>query len=340
MPPIDSSAFTSVSQRDNNRCPIYLLDGGLGTTLEDEYHIHFDNSTPLWSSQLLINDTDTLLAAQTAFAKAGADVLLSATYQCSFEGFKASGIDEYDAAKLMRSAIGIVRKALDNGKSNGQGEIALSLGAYGATMRPSQEYSGIYDDEHKSLEHLYQWHLKRFQVFYGEDEERKECWKNVSYVAFETLPLLVEIQAARDVMGRIEKNMSADEKRPMWISCVFPGPDMALPDGSSPREAVHAMLAPRIDAAIPIGVGINCTKIDKLKGLVDEFENAVQGLVDSGKLDDWPVLVIYPDGTNGEVYNTSTKEWELVNANGLEKSNSVSTFPFFEVLTSLEKLTL
>ena len=72
-------------------CPILLLDGGLGTTLESApYDFHFSSSTPLWSSHLLISSPDTILAAQKDFVKAGCDVLLTATYQASFKGFVAT----------------------------------------------------------------------------------------------------------------------------------------------------------------------------------------------------------------------------------------------------------
>ncbi|RFU31351.1 hypothetical protein B7463_g4979, partial [Scytalidium lignicola] len=320
-----TTTHTTVSQ-SNNQTPIHLLDGGLGTTLEDEYHITFDSSTPLWSSQLLVTGTETLLAAQTAFARAGADILLTATYQSSFEGFEANGIHKGEAARLMRRAVGIAWKALDEGKNSGskhEAEIALSLGAYGATMQPSQEYTGIYDEKHKTMEQLRKWHLTRFEAFYGHDEERRQCWKEVSYVAFETLPLLVEIQAAREAMQQAEKDMLQEEKKPMWISCLFPGASMALPDGSSSRDVVYAMLSPQPNAAVPMGVGINCTKIDKLESLIEEFEAAVQGLIDTGTINDWPVLVMYPDGTNGEIYNTVTKQWDPVDRDGNQKLNSI-----------------
>src|ERR1700760_2588442 len=72
--------------------PIHLLDGGLGTTLADKHGCIFNETTPLWSSQLLLTSPATLLSAQTDFADAGADIILSATYQASFAGFAKSGV--------------------------------------------------------------------------------------------------------------------------------------------------------------------------------------------------------------------------------------------------------
>jgi homocysteine S-methyltransferase len=300
--------------------PIYLLDGGLGTTLADTYNYIFDNTTPLWSSQLLITDPATLLKAQTAFADAGADVILSATYQASFEGFARAGVDELDAGVFMRDGVEIARRAF--GGKKGKGKVALSLGAYGAVMVPSQEYSGEYDGGHVTREALREWHLKRLGVFLpdhgvSEEEVKGKCWQDVDYVAFETLPRIDEVGAVRDVMSSAGK----ERQKPFWISCVFPGEGTLLPDGSSVREVAKAMLGKSDGGAVPIGIGINCTKVGKVQSLILEFEDAIKELVGNGEIEEWPSLVVYPDGTNGEFYNTVTKEWEK---GGSDRRNEVS----------------
>jgi homocysteine S-methyltransferase len=278
---------------------ILLLDGGLGTLLADQFAVKFDDSTPLWSSQLLLSSPSTLLSAQKAFAQAGADILLTATYQASFEGFERCGVQDDEAGEKMREAVGIARAAFaETGKRDGK--IALSLGAYGATMVPSQEYSGAYDEVHKNIEGLREWHLKRVRSFYS-------TWEEIEYVAFETLPLATEVLAVRKVMGIIQSEVG---KKGFWISCVFPGKENRLPDGSDVREVLRAMLGKSEGAVVPMGIGINCTKVGKLEGLIEEFEKAIRELVQEEEVVGWPALVVYPDGTNGEEYNTTTKEWE------------------------------
>lgn len=298
----------------SNKLPqIYLLDGGLGTTLADYHGCIFNDSTPLWSSQLLLTDPATLLQAQTAFAEAGADIILSATYQASFEGFTRSGVGAKDAETAMRKGVSIARESFDGrasvlgkGSEGERGMVALSLGAYGATMVPSQEYSGKYDRDHMTKGQLREWHRRRIEVFCKDER----CWADVDFVAFETLPLMAEILAVREVMGDVE--MGLGEEKDFWISCVFPGEGNLLPDGSSVREVVKAMLERREGARTLMGVGINCTKVGKVEGLIEEFGSAVRELVESGEAEKWPSLVVYPDGTKGEVYNTVTKEWEKV----------------------------
>jgi homocysteine S-methyltransferase len=228
--------------------PLLLLDGGLGTTLEEEHGIHFSSQTPLWSSHLLISSPETLLQTQTDFADAGADILLTATYQGSFEGFSRTpqdteiygqienciGYSRVEAAKYMRSAVDISRTAFrDAGRSTGL--VALSLGAYGATMIPSQEYTGEYPKELCESKGLYDFHLDRISCFV----DFEATWSNIDLVAFETLPRLAEIEAVRMVMRTV--NASAASKK-FWISCVFPDDDK-LPDRSTITDVVAAMLS-------------------------------------------------------------------------------------------------
>lgn len=224
--------------------------------------------------------------------------------------------------RLMRSGVAIARSAFDG--SGKKGKVALSLGAYGACMIPSQEYTGKYDSDHLDGFQLRVWHLNRLVVFMPvpdegsgcddkEVEERKQCWKDVNFVAFETIPLLAEITSVRQCMSFFEPGGKS-----FWISCVFPGEENKLPDGSSIAQVVEAMLGripsegtPVNNAPTPMGIGINCTRVEKVESLILEFEDAVQQMMKSGEVDEWPSLVVYPDGTKGEVYNTVTKQWEI-----------------------------
>jgi homocysteine S-methyltransferase len=314
--------------------PLILLDGGLGTTLADRYNCIFDHSTPLWSSHLLLSGeaSETLRDVQGAFAEKGADVILSATYQASFEGCRASGVGDEEAGVCIRRGVEIARVAAE--KREGGGKVALSLGAYGATMVPGQEYSGAYDAEHSSVEQLREWHFRRLEAFMpgGDDEvekkERGACWDSVDYVAFETLPRADEVVAVRQVMEEVNGIVGREKVVEFWIACVFPGEGNVLPDDSSIKQVVGAMLG-KGKGARPMGVGINCTRVGKVEGLVVEFEREIGELIER-EGGEWPSLVVYPDGTRGEVYDTTTKEW--VKKGGAEES--LVSFPFVEVRVS------
>ncbi|EGY21405.1 hypothetical protein VD0002_g9540 [Verticillium dahliae] len=286
---------------------VLILDGGLGTSLGDKYGVRFDKSTPLWSSHMLVSDQDTLLACQKDFGDVPVDIILTATYQFSIHGFANTrtahfpdGIDRTKIASYARDAIAIAHSA---GKANG-GQVALSVGPYGACMIPGQEYTGKYDPEHDTPEDLAAWHLERFRIF----EEAGGFSSPVSYVAVETMPRLDEIVAARKALDDLGAKAA---NTPFWIACVFPGEEMALPDGASISSAVDAMLNPAVARSQPWGIGINCTKVWKLKELIARFEAAVADQVQAGHVNEAPALVLYPDGTDGEVYNTTTQTWEL-----------------------------
>jgi len=290
---------------------ILLLDGGLGTSLEDKYGVKFSNDTPLWSSHLLANgQSDVLLACQRDFGNVPVDIMLTATYQVSIEAFARTitpqhplGILEHHMPVYLETAVAIAEEAKQPAAS-----IAISLGPYGASMIPSQEYSGQYDAQHDSENALYHWHLDRLRVF----AEVSQLRTRTRYLAFETVPRLDEIRAIRRLFQHsANANAHILQKLPSlyWISCVFPE-TVTLPDGSTVEAVAGALFDRSHGGTPPWGVGINCTKLDKLASIVELFETAMTRLIDEGKLDRWPALALYPDGTNGEVYNTETKTWE------------------------------
>lgn len=296
---------------------IQIMDGGLGTSLEDQYGVKFDHSMPLWSTHFIIEGDATLQACQRDFVDAGADILLTATYQTSVEGFARTRTSAFPDGIPPSAIPGYLTRALEIAEAARAGRsarIALSLGPYGACMVPGQEYSGRYDTEHDSEDALYRWHLERLRLFEGV----KDLSARVQYVALETVPRLDEIRAVR----RAVKDSGITT--PLWISCVFPGEGRTLPDGSSVDDVVNAMLDPEIQGVVPWGVGINCTKIDILPGILEAFEVSVRKMTEAGRIQSVPSMVLYPDGTNGEVYNTTTKRWELPEGSAQGEETRVS----------------
>lgn len=337
---IRNSSFRSRAM--SSKIPVRFLDAGLGTTLESPPHnAKFKADSSLWSSDFLITSPDTLSGVHRAFVEAGADVLLTATYQASLEGFAATGkagtlqsdlnrqskgslaqdhsatYNEEEAGAVMRRAVALAKEACSSSQyaasKSVSKRVALSLGAYGATMQPSTEYSGDYEPEHmRTVEGLRHWHEVRLSIF--RDDE--PTWNDVDFVSFETLPVLQEVQAVRRVMAQ---HNTAEHSREWWISCVFPNDDLTLPDGSPVSAVVEAMLTDRGDQGQrPWGIGINCTDIKKLDKLLRQYEAAAQTILDtdsaqetSAKRAQWPWLVTYPDGAQGSVYNTETQQWEI-----------------------------
>ena len=83
----------------------------------------------------------------------------------------------------------------------------------------------------------------------------------------------------------------------------------------------------RSGGAIPYAIGINCTKVFKLRKLILQFEEAATKL----SLQALPHLAIYPDGAQDLVYNTTTKQW--VQSGDVAGATSVP--PWHEELASI-----
>ncbi|KAK8929195.1 Homocysteine S-methyltransferase [Metarhizium anisopliae] len=285
---------------------ILILDGGLGTSLEQNYNTKFNPSTPLWSSDLLVSDPTTLLQCQSDFGAVPVDILLTATYQVSIAGFAGTktpkfphGISPLDIPPFLETAVAVA----ENATRAHHGTVALSLGPYGACMIPSQEYSGEYDNAHNSQEALCEWHRERMQLF----GRVRGLASRIGYMSMETIPRADEIAAMRAALDQVPELAGV----PFWMSCLYPGDSPCLPSGEAPETALRAMFDSRVAKSVPWGVGINCTKVWKLTALLKQYESVMDMLVQDGTLLEWPVLVLYPDGTNGEVYNTVTQVWEV-----------------------------
>lgn len=281
--------------------PILILDGGLGTTLEDRFGIKFSAATtPLWSSHILLDDTDILSRCHAEFAVAGADIITTATYQFSISGFCRTVTDKFSESVLRERMGSLLEKAINVAQLAQQSrpkQIAMSFGPYGATMIPSAEYSGLYDDEHNTADKLLAWHAERLALA----QIPKDLIGRVNYVAFETIPRLDEIQAVRKAAVNIGS---------YWISVLYPE-NLKLPDGTSPEEAVRAMLVAEEGLAMPWGIGVNCTNVQDLQEIVGIYERTVAIMINEGAVTEWPALILYPDGTNGGSYDSVTQSWMI-----------------------------
>ncbi len=90
--------------------PVLLLDGALATELERR---GADLNDPLWSSKCLLERPDVVREVHLDYLTAGADIVTTATYQATFEGFGARGIGHERAAQLMRDAVALAIGARD-----------------------------------------------------------------------------------------------------------------------------------------------------------------------------------------------------------------------------------
>ncbi|EIN11237.1 Homocysteine S-methyltransferase, partial [Punctularia strigosozonata HHB-11173 SS5] len=235
-----------------------------GTTLEDAFGQ--DIAHPLWSAKLLADDPDPIIAAHLGFLRAGARVILTSSYQCSFDTFARAGYPPEQARSLMLQSVSLASSAAHlflserPDLSRSDITIALSLGPYGAACVPTQEYDGCYPPpygpqayhpssanrnaftpeevalghEDKAIDALRSFHRARLEVY----ASCPTTWSDIDALAFETVPSVLEIRAIRlavaDLHRRSSHTRSPANPKPWWISALFPSGRFPQQDLSSP----------------------------------------------------------------------------------------------------------
>ncbi|MBI0381802.1 homocysteine S-methyltransferase, partial [Streptomyces albiflaviniger] len=139
-----------------------VLDGGLSNQLEAQ---GCDLSDELWSARLLADDPGQLEAAHTAYARAGARVLITGSYQATYEGFAHRGVGREEATGLLRRSVELARTAAERTAGGERGAepvwVAASVGPYGAMLADGSEYRGRYG---LSVAELARFHRPRIEA--------------------------------------------------------------------------------------------------------------------------------------------------------------------------------
>ncbi|XP_064865544.1 uncharacterized protein zgc:172121 isoform X2 [Oncorhynchus nerka] len=145
---------------DVGRGPL-IVDGGLATELESTgCKLQGD---PLWSARLLHTNPQAIKDAHYRFLCAGADVITTATYQASVEGFiRHLDVTPEQANRLIMSGVTLAREAVKHFMADQLPSdrsvplVAGSVGPYGAFMHNGSEYTGAYAAE-MSVERIQQY---------------------------------------------------------------------------------------------------------------------------------------------------------------------------------------
>ncbi|MEU9759855.1 homocysteine S-methyltransferase [Streptomyces sp. NPDC047987] len=204
-----------------------LLDGGLSNQLEAQ---GCDLSDALWSARLLADGPEQIVAAHTAYVRAGAQVLITASYQASFEGFERRGIGRSGAAELFARSVRLARRAAAG--TEREIWIAASIGPYGAMLADGSEYRGRYG---LSVRELERFHRPRAEAL-------AESGPDV--LALETVPDVDEAEA----LLRAVKGCGL----PVWLSYSVAGDRTRA---GQPLETAFALAAGSDQV---LAVGVNC----------------------------------------------------------------------------------
>jgi homocysteine S-methyltransferase len=263
-------AFSKALER---RSPI-VLDGGLATQLEAQGH---DLGTDLWSAALLRSGPQAIALAHRAFLEAGAECIISASYQASRSGFMSLGLSAADADRLIASAVRIAIAArdafvLERPDAEPAPLVAASVGPYGAVLHDGSEYHGDYGVDRERLRSFHEPRLRLLDA----------CGADV--LACETIPDRDEA----DVLAGLLETV----KTPAWISFSCRD-ERSISDGTPIADAAARFR----DHDTVLAVGINCTAPQFVTPLIREIRRAVPD----------KAVVVYPN--SGERYDARDHAW-------------------------------
>ena len=253
---------------------IVVLDGGLATELERRGHA---TSGGLWSARVLLENPEAIEQLHYDYYSAGADCVISASYQATYEGFADAGLTEDQTTALLLKSVALADSARDRIASTSTNPrnrwIAASIGPYGARLQDGSEYHGMYN---VSVETIAEFHEERLGVL---------AESGADVLACETVPLLDEARA----LSMLLRNQPESEA---WLTFTSPdgihtshGEDLA--EGARFLDGVQNVVA----------VGVNCLKPQHVAAAIAELRKGTA-----------KPLVVYPN--SGEVWNSPEWKWD------------------------------
>ena len=253
-----------------------VLDGGMASELE---FLGADISGPLWSAHVVEDAPEMITAVHRAYLQAGADILLTASYQVSGKGYAEFGLDPSRADTALLRSVDLAIAARDEFVSREKGRevlIAASLGPYGAALHNGAEYRGNYTC---TFEDLVEFHRQRIAVL---------AESQADMLAFETLPSLDEAHAIGEALRPWPELVA-------WFT--FNCPDYR----ATKLQVAHGeplRACAELAASFPqtMAVGINCTQPKWLARLIPELRAV------SAK-----PIVVYPN--SGEGWDAESRYW-------------------------------
>lgn len=268
-----------------------ILDGALGTELARR---GCDVRDALWSARALLDAPQAIEQVHLDYLAAGAEVITTASYQASFEGFSRAGLGAADAERALTESVTIARRAREEftarDKRQGAGladsgttpraiRIAASVGPYGATLADGSEFHGNYGI---GFDALVEFHRRRLAVLVAAGADLLAC---------ETLPSLKEASA---ILAALRYFPAAP---PAWFSFT------CRDEGHTAHGEPLGDCARLLDAEPAVmAVGVNCTAPRFVAPLLRELGAATR-----------KPLVAYPN--RGQQWDAARRAWSGSPAN-------------------------
>jgi len=205
------------------REPFTLLDGGLSTALEE---MGEHPSGLLWTAAALVDRPWVITEAHRRFVEAGADVVITSSYQASVPGFVAAGLSADEARRILASTTSVAQ-------ASGAMVVAASVGPFGACLGDRSEYHGRYA---ASWDDVRTFHRERLEVLVDTGPD---------VFAIETIPTAIEAEIVVEELRRLSS-------APAWVTFT------CVDDLHTCGLDLLADAVDRVDDAVQ-AVGVNCT---------------------------------------------------------------------------------
>ncbi|CAN6675622.1 hypothetical protein ACFX13_021068 [Malus domestica] len=258
-----------------------VVDGGFATQLERHGAAIND---PLWSAVCLIKQPDLIKRVHLDYLEAGADILITSSYQATIPGFLSRGLSIEQGELLLKKSVKLAVEARNSfwdalkvtpDHRYNRALVAASIGSYGAYLADGSEYSGCYGPR-VDVDKLKDFHRRRLQVLVEAGPD---------LLAFETIPNKLEAQACVELLE--EQNVQI----PSWI-CFSSVDGENAPSGEGFKECLEVInKSNKIHA-----VGINCTPPHLIQSLICKFKELTS-----------KAIIVYPN--SGEIWDGKAKRW-------------------------------
>ncbi len=252
---------------------IVILDGAMATELESR---GADLNHALWSAKLLKEDPQLIQQVHYDYLLAGADVITTASYQASFDGFAKYGYTKQQAIEFMQLSVALAFKAREESMKILPRKIkplvAISVGPYGASLADGSEYRGNYGI---SVEELKSFHRERLKILIE---------TGADIIACETIPCIDEANALKELLEE-SQNVQA------WISFSCKD-EMHICSGEKFADAIQSIS----QSKQIIAVGVNCTAPQYIESLIKIAVATTDKLI-----------LVYPN--KGEAWDAKNKCW-------------------------------
>ena len=255
-----------------------MLDGGLATELEGS---GYDLNHPLWSARLLIENPEAICRVHRSYLEAGADCMITASYQASAVGLVAQGLSKKEAESTIVRSVTLACQARDDFLQDPGNKdtarirplVAAGIGPYGAFLADGAEYRGDYGISESDLRAF---HERRWHILAESPADLFAC---------ETIPSLPEAKALKSLL-RETPDVRA------WISFSCRDGEHIC-DGT--RLAECAALFDEDEQVV--AVGVNCTAPRYITSLIGQARLGAPS----------KPIVVYPN--SGEVYDAENRVW-------------------------------